>query len=83
LAIATAIVKSGGLVAITGLDRARVDRAVEALAKDAADASHVMGAAVDVRDRIRERRDDDRRPVEPRDRHEPDRHVLLHTRGDS
>jgi len=51
LAIASAIVKSGGRVAITGLDRARVDRAVDTLANAAGDRSHVIGAAVDVRDR--------------------------------
>jgi NAD(P)-dependent dehydrogenase (short-subunit alcohol dehydrogenase family) len=50
-AIAKAIAIDGGCVAITGLDQARLDRAVEALGREAGDPSRVIGAAVDVRDR--------------------------------
>src|SRR4029453_2144645 len=49
-AIAEAIVKAGGQVAITGRDRARVDAAVTKLQAHGAAAS-VAGANVDVRER--------------------------------
>jgi NAD(P)-dependent dehydrogenase (short-subunit alcohol dehydrogenase family) len=47
LAIARGIVQSGGRVMITGLDAARVDRAV----RDLGDADRAAGVAVDARDR--------------------------------
>ena len=50
LAIAQAILRDGGRVMITGLDRARVDGAITELQTIAA-ADRVAGAAVDVRDR--------------------------------
>jgi NAD(P)-dependent dehydrogenase (short-subunit alcohol dehydrogenase family) len=50
-AIAKAIVKNGGRVAITGLDKVRLDRAVDTLGRECGDPSRVIGAAVDVRDR--------------------------------
>ena len=49
-AIAEAIVKAGGQVAITGRDRARVDAAVSKLQAHGA-AANVAGANVDVRER--------------------------------
>lgn len=51
LAVATALVKDGARVMITGLDRARLDAAVAGLARAAGDVSRVAGAVVDVRDR--------------------------------
>ena len=51
LAIAAALVKDGGRVAITGLDPARLAAAVSELVREAGDKSRVHGAVVDVRDR--------------------------------
>jgi NAD(P)-dependent dehydrogenase (short-subunit alcohol dehydrogenase family) len=50
LAIAKAVVESGGKVMITGRDASRLDRAVQKLGQ-AGEAARVDGAAVDVRDR--------------------------------
>ncbi|HEY7473843.1 MAG TPA: SDR family oxidoreductase [Vicinamibacterales bacterium] len=49
LAIARAVLTQGGRVMVTGLDKKRLDRAVQMLAADAV--GRVEGAAVDVRDR--------------------------------
>jgi NAD(P)-dependent dehydrogenase (short-subunit alcohol dehydrogenase family) len=51
LAVATALVKDGARVMITGLDRARLDAAVAGLARAAGDPSRVAGTVADVRDR--------------------------------
>jgi NAD(P)-dependent dehydrogenase (short-subunit alcohol dehydrogenase family) len=50
-AIARSVLADGGRVMITGLDTARLDRAVRALAEAGGDPARVAGAAVDVRDR--------------------------------
>jgi 3-oxoacyl-[acyl-carrier protein] reductase len=49
-AIARAVLAAGGQVMITGLDKTRLNRAVQTLAQGG-DAARVAGAAVDVRDR--------------------------------
>lgn len=51
LAIARTIVTSGGRVMITGLDRERLDRAIQVLVAAAGDGARVAGLPVDVRDR--------------------------------
>ena len=51
LSVAQAVLAQNGSVMITGLDRARLDRAVQDLRKAAGDAARVEGAPVDVRDR--------------------------------
>jgi NAD(P)-dependent dehydrogenase (short-subunit alcohol dehydrogenase family) len=51
LAVARAILKDGGQVMITGLDRARLDRAAASLGAEAGGASRVEAMAVDVRQR--------------------------------
>jgi 3-oxoacyl-[acyl-carrier protein] reductase len=50
-AIAEAMAAAGGRVMITGRDEQRVRQAVGQLVKSAAPGAHVIGAAVDVRDR--------------------------------
>src|SRR5215212_1545511 len=50
-AIAKAILRDGGRVAITGRDRGRVDKAVELLGHEFSGPDRVIGAPVDVRDR--------------------------------
>jgi NAD(P)-dependent dehydrogenase (short-subunit alcohol dehydrogenase family) len=49
-AIAGALAADGGRVMITGLDRTRLDAAVDAIAREAGDASRVAGTVADVRD---------------------------------
>jgi 3-oxoacyl-[acyl-carrier protein] reductase len=51
LAIARMIATAGGRVMITGLDRGRLDRAVQSIGAACGDASRVAGAPADVRDR--------------------------------
>ncbi len=51
LAVAAALVKDGARVAITGLDRARLESATAELVRLAGDPARVHGAAVDVRER--------------------------------
>ncbi len=51
LAVASALVKAGARVMITGLDRARLDAAVAGLVRAAGDAARVTGAVADVRHR--------------------------------
>jgi 3-oxoacyl-[acyl-carrier protein] reductase len=51
LAIARMVVTSGGKVMVTGLDRERLDRAVQTLVAAAGDGPRVAGLPVDVRDR--------------------------------
>jgi NAD(P)-dependent dehydrogenase (short-subunit alcohol dehydrogenase family) len=51
LSVAQAVLAQKGSVMITGLDRARLDRAVQDLRKTAGDTARVEGAAIDVRDR--------------------------------
>ncbi|MEZ5318979.1 MAG: SDR family oxidoreductase [Vicinamibacterales bacterium] len=50
-AIARDIVAAGGRVTVTGLDQARLDRAVADLGREGDAASRVAGARVDMRDR--------------------------------
>ncbi len=50
LAIASALVKAGASVVVTGLDKARLDQAVSELGR-AGDAARVHGSVTDVRDR--------------------------------
>jgi 3-oxoacyl-[acyl-carrier protein] reductase len=51
LAVAQAVLAQKGSVMITGLDRARLDRAVNDLRKTAGGAARIEGSPVDVRDR--------------------------------
>ena len=50
LAVAAALVNDGARVMITGLDRARLDRAVAELGRAARDPARIAGAVTDVRD---------------------------------